>query len=194
MGLTQGNKIFHKGGVVGDNSPWKGTREALQLWKEGRTGDKLVDANMRELAATGFMSNRGRQNVASFLIFDLQVDWRYGAAHFEEHLLDYDPMSNWGNWVAAAGLTGQRVNRFNTKKQLSDYDPNREYVNLWLKGGSAAAKAMGATSTQEKVDMDLDSIISKNNGKGGKVSGGKGKRSGKGYDEASDRKARRWEA
>lgn len=73
-----------------------------------------MDANMRELKHTGFMSNRGRQNVAtglvdlaherlveaSFLIFDLGVDWRYGAAHFEELLLDYDPCSNWGNWVA----------------------------------------------------------------------------------------------
>ena len=52
---------------------------------------------------------------ASFLIFDLGVDWRYGAAHFEELLLDYDPCSNWGNWVAAAGLTGQRINKFNTR-------------------------------------------------------------------------------
>merc|ERR1719440_1211182 len=100
---------------------------------------------MKELAATGFMSNRGRQNVASYLIFDLGVDWRYGAAHFEELLLDYDPCSNWGNWVAAAGLTGQRVNRFNTKKQLSDYDPNREYVRHWgAAGGRAGASSSGA--------------------------------------------------
>merc|ERR1719331_396663 len=97
-----------------------------------RTKDPLVDANMLELKATGFMSNRGRQNVASYLIFDLGVDWRFGAAHFEEHLLDHDICSNWGNWVAAAGLTGQRLNRFNTRKQLSDYDPGCEYVDHWL--------------------------------------------------------------
>merc|ERR1719223_1472401 len=132
MALGQGDKIFKRGGVVNDRTPWTGTRDSLDRWKEGRTGDPLVDANMRELQATGFMSNRGRQNVASYLIFDLAVDWRYGAAHFEEHLLDYDPASNWGNWVAAAGLTGQRVNRFNTKKQLSDYDPRGEYVRHWL--------------------------------------------------------------
>jgi len=132
---------------TGDKTPWHGTRKALEQWKEGRTGDPLVDANMRELAATGFMSNRGRQNVASYLIFDLGVDWRYGAAHFEEHLLDYDPCSNWGNWVAAAGLTGQRVNKFNTKKQLKDYDPQNEYVKHWLgdlnsyhKGGASLEK------------------------------------------------------
>merc|ERR1740121_288521 len=128
MAHSQGDRIFKIGGVVNDTGRWTGSREALAGWKEGRTGDPLVDANMRELAATGFMSNRGRQNVASYLIFDLEVDWRYGAAHFEEHLLDYDPASNWGNWVAAAGLTGQRINKFNTRKQLNDYDPQRAYV------------------------------------------------------------------
>merc|ERR1719258_141335 len=62
----------------------------------GTLGVPLVDANMRELAATGFMSNRGRQNVASYLCLDLQIDWRYGADHFESLLLDYDVCSNWG--------------------------------------------------------------------------------------------------
>jgi deoxyribodipyrimidine photo-lyase len=61
---------------------------------------------MRELAATGFMSNRGRQNVASWLALDAGVDWRLGAEYFECQLLDYDCSSNWGNWVAAAGMTG----------------------------------------------------------------------------------------
>jgi FAD binding domain of DNA photolyase len=65
--------------------------EALQRWKAGRTGNPLVDANMRELTATGFMSNRGRQNAASYLVHDLGLDWRLGADHFESLLLDYDP-------------------------------------------------------------------------------------------------------
>jgi len=73
---------------------------------------------MRELAVTGFMSNRGRQNVASFLVHDLNLDWRSGADWFESSLLDYDVGSNWGNWVAMAGLTGGRVNRFNIIKQV----------------------------------------------------------------------------
>lgn len=64
------------------------------------------------------MSNRGRQNVASYLVLDLGVDWRRGADYFEEVLLDYDVTSNWGNWVAAAGLTGGRVNHFNIAKQV----------------------------------------------------------------------------
>lgn len=63
------------------------------------------------------MSNRGRQNVASFLALDLDLDWREGAWWFESCLLDYDVASNWGNWVAAAGLTGGRLNKFNITKQ-----------------------------------------------------------------------------
>merc|ERR1719484_512031 len=92
----------------------------------------LVDANMRELLATGFMSNRGRQKVASYLVLDLGLDWRLGAEHFEEHLVDYTPEANWGNWHAAAGLSGGRVNRFNILKQSKDYDPKGDYVKLWI--------------------------------------------------------------
>ncbi len=68
--------------------------------------------------AIGFMSNRGRQNVASYLVLDLGVDWRRGGDYFESLLLDYDVTSNWGNWVAAAGLTGGRINHFNITKQV----------------------------------------------------------------------------
>jgi deoxyribodipyrimidine photo-lyase len=154
MALSQGEKLFQPGGVTGDRSPWHGSKSALEKWKEGRTGDRLVDANMRELKATGFMSNRGRQNVASYLIFDLGVDWRYGAAHFEELLLDHDPCSNWGNWVAAAGLTGQRVNKFNTRKQLSDYDPGCEYVDHWLRGAPQIRKRKRAPCVKEIEGSD----------------------------------------
>ena len=68
-------------------------------------------------AGAGFMSNRGRQNVASYLVLDMGVDWRRGADWFETVLQDYDVCSNWGNWVAAAGLTGGRINHFNITKQ-----------------------------------------------------------------------------
>merc|ERR1719321_1447455 len=176
MGNSYGDKIFVPGGITGQNQRWSGSADSLIQWKEGRTGDQLVDANMRELSATGFMSNRGRQNVASYLIFDLGVDWRYGAAHFEEHLLDYDPCSNWGNWVAAAGLTGQRVNRFNTRKQLNDYDPKREYVRLWLEGGPSPAVGRTPLPAEDRADEAKKTPApsgypSKGSGKGGK--GGK---------------------
>lgn len=68
-------------------------------------------------ACAGFMSNRGRQNVASYLVLDMGVDWRLGADWFETVLQDYDVCSNWGNWVAAAGFTGGRINHFNIAKQ-----------------------------------------------------------------------------
>ena len=100
----------------------------MQKWKDGQTGRPLVDANMNELRESGFMSNRGRQNVASYLVLDLGVDWRYGASYFEHYLLDYDVCSNWGNWCQAAGLLGGRLNKFNITKQSSDYDSNGKEV------------------------------------------------------------------
>jgi len=139
FGLKHGNSIFKLDGTLGDQAHgshpnsrrWSFDKRYFQAWKEGKTGYPLVDANMRELAATGFMSNRGRQNVASFLAIDLSMDWRYGADHFESLLLDYDICSNWGNWCSAAGMTGGRLNRFNIAKQGKDYDPNGDYIKLW---------------------------------------------------------------
>lgn len=132
--LAQGSAIFQEGGPAGRHPVWEKDPggEKFRRWKEGRTGWPLVDANMRELAATGFMSNRGRQNVASFLCLDLSLDWRLGADYFEHMLLDYDVASNWGNWVAAAGLSGGRVNKFNIIKQSRQYDADGEYIKLWL--------------------------------------------------------------
>lgn len=132
--LAQGSAIFLEGGPAGKHKVWEKDPggEKFRRWKEGQTGWPLVDANMRELAATGFMSNRGRQNVASFLCLDLNLDWRLGADYFEHMLLDYDVASNWGNWVAAAGLTGGRVNKFNIVKQSKDYDKDGDYIRTWL--------------------------------------------------------------
>ncbi|MGB1216647.1 MAG: FAD-binding domain-containing protein, partial [Saprospiraceae bacterium] len=106
----------------------------FHLWSEGRTGIPFIDANMRELNQTGFMSNRGRQNVASFLVKDLKVNWQIGAEYFESLLLDYDPCSNWGNWNYVAGVgSDPRENRyFNILSQAKRYDPDGEYVRTWL--------------------------------------------------------------
>jgi deoxyribodipyrimidine photo-lyase len=93
--VKYGNEIFYPGGTIGKNPQWKYYDKSIIAWKTGQTGYPLVDANMRELAATGFMSNRGRQNVASFLAIDLNQDWRIGGDHFESLLLDYDVYSNW---------------------------------------------------------------------------------------------------
>jgi deoxyribodipyrimidine photo-lyase len=110
-------------------------QELLQTWIDGETGIDFIDANMIELKLTGFMSNRGRQNVASYLCNDLKLDWRYGAAYFEQQLIDYDVCSNWGNWAYLAGVGNDpRGNRyFNIEKQANDYDKDKLFRKLWLK-------------------------------------------------------------
>jgi len=125
----QQNGIQNKGIAVN-----KHNITILKSWIDGKTGVDFVDANMIELKLTGFMSNRGRQNVASYLCNDLKLDWRYGAAYFEQQLIDYDVCSNWGNWAYLAGVGNDpRGNRyFNIEKQAQDYDKNKAFRNLWL--------------------------------------------------------------
>lgn len=130
--MKHGSNIFMEYGTQGRDVRWRGDPSAFQRWKEGTTGMPLVDANMRELAQTGWMSNRGRQNVASYLALDLEEDWRQGADWFESALVDYDVCSNWGNWVAAAGMTGGRINAFNITKQSKDYDAEGDYIKKWI--------------------------------------------------------------
>ncbi len=134
LALQAGNSLFSLKGTAGITKSWSKDRQVLQRWVEGRTGIPFVDANMRELRATGFMSNRGRQNVASFLAKDLNVDWRFGAEWFESQLIDYDVCSNWGNWayVAGVGNDPRQDRRFNVVKQAYDYDPNGDYVRTWI--------------------------------------------------------------
>ena len=89
---------------------------------------------MIELQKTGFMSNRGRQNVASYFCKNLQLDWRIGAAYFEKMLIDYDVHSNYGNWLYLAGIGNDARDRsFNTEKQAEQYDSDKKFRNLWLK-------------------------------------------------------------
>ncbi len=134
VAAKHGDKLFYRTGLRGMDIPWKQDWRRFELWQTGRTGFPLVDANMRELAATGFMSNRGRQNVASFLTKNLGIDWRMGAEWFESLLLDYDPCSNWGNWNYTAGIgnDARGFRFFNINKQSQDYDPQGEYVKHWL--------------------------------------------------------------
>ena len=129
-----GNKIFYLSGLQGINIPWKQDWQRFELWQEGKTGYPLVDANMRELSLTGFMSNRGRQNVASFLTKNLGIDWRMGAEWFESLLIDYDVCSNWGNWnyTAGVGNDARGFRYFNILKQSQNYDSQGDYVRHWL--------------------------------------------------------------
>jgi deoxyribodipyrimidine photo-lyase len=134
MGKKYKNNIFKRGGTQSKKMPIiKENVESFNLWAQGRTGVPFVDANMRELNATGWMSNRGRQNTASFLVKDLKVNWQMGAEYFESMLLDYDPCSNWGNWnyVAGVGSDPREDRYFNILTQAKNYDPQGEYVKLW---------------------------------------------------------------
>lgn len=129
------HKFFLQNGIQNKESKLqKHDISSFQRWQNGQTGNDFIDANMLELKLTGFMSNRGRQNVASYLCNDLKLDWRYGAAYFEQQLIDYDVCSNWGNWAYLAGVGNDpRSNRvFNIEKQANDYDKNKKYRNLWL--------------------------------------------------------------
>ncbi|MEO0468574.1 MAG: DASH family cryptochrome [Bacteroidota bacterium] len=135
-----GNSIFFEHGLRGmpadkvKRVSEHKAKKRFDAWMAGETGIPFVDANMRELKLTGFMSNRGRQNVASFLVRDLGVDWRWGAEYFESVLIDYDPCSNWGNWNYVAGVGNDpRENRyFNVIGQGKRYDPEAEFLRLWL--------------------------------------------------------------
>ena len=144
-----GRQFFSRGGLQArDDIDWRtpdstadetipagsmSATEAFERWKHGNTGIPFVDANMRELNATGYLSNRGRQNVASFLVNNLRIDWRYGAAYFETQLIDYDPCSNYGNWAYIAGVgNDSRDQYFDIGWQAERYDTDGDYVKHWL--------------------------------------------------------------
>jgi deoxyribodipyrimidine photo-lyase len=133
--MKYGRTLFLKNGTKKAKSTISLNLQKFELWREGKTGNDFINANMLELKNTGFMSNRGRQNVASYLVHDLQVDWRLGAAYFEQMLIDYDVCSNWGNWAYVAGVGNDpRENRkFNPERQAQMYDPNEEFVKTWLR-------------------------------------------------------------
>lgn len=128
-----GAKLFQKKGMA-DQAPVVFARHrSFSAWCEGLTAEPFVNANMNELNHTGFMSNRGRQIVASYLIHNLGVDWRKGAAYFEKMLVDYDPGSNYGNWayIAGVGNDPRGGRKFNLQRQKETYDPKGEYQALW---------------------------------------------------------------
>jgi deoxyribodipyrimidine photo-lyase len=134
MGLKHGDRLFRVEGLQGVKLDWTKDWARFEYWRDGETGFPLIDANMQELAATGYMSNRGRQNVGSFLTKNLGIDWRIGAEYFESVLIDYDGCSNWGNWnyTAGVGNDARGFRYFNIPKQSRDYDPQGAYVKHWL--------------------------------------------------------------
>jgi deoxyribodipyrimidine photo-lyase len=119
-----------------DRIEWRNNEDEFKLWCEGKTGYPLVDAGMRQLNETGFMHNRVRMLVGSFLCKHLLIDWRWGEAYFAEKLHDYEMASNVGNWqwVAGSGVDAAPYFRiFNPTSQLDKFDKNRSYIKKWVK-------------------------------------------------------------
>jgi deoxyribodipyrimidine photo-lyase len=118
-----------------DAIKWENDNELFSAWCSGRTGFPIVDAGMRELVATGFMHNRVRMIVSSFLVKDLLISWQWGERFFAQHLTDYDPSVNNGNWqwAASTGCDAQPYFRiFNPWLQQKRFDPQCAYIKRWI--------------------------------------------------------------
>lgn len=132
VSLKHGDTIFKLEGILDKTYDWKFNDKALSQWINGNTREPFVNANMNELRLTGFMSNRGRQNVASYWAKEWHQDWRVGAAYFESMLSDYDVHSNYGNWMYNSGVGNDpRDRKFNIKRQAEMYDGDGAYQRLW---------------------------------------------------------------
>lgn len=114
---------------------WRNNEKEFELWCKGKTGFPIVDAGMRELNTTGFMHNRVRMIVSSFLIKDLLIDWKWGEAYFAQKLNDFDLSANNGGWqwAASSGCDAAPYFRiFNPTSQQERFDPNFEYIKRWI--------------------------------------------------------------
>ena len=130
--MKYGNSIFKIGGILEKDYSWNKDTKLVEMWINGKTNEPFINANMIELFTTGFMSNRGRQNVASFFAKEWNLDWRIGASYFESMLVDYDVHSNYGNWMYNSGVGNDpRDRKFNIKFQSERYDPIKKYEKLW---------------------------------------------------------------
>ena len=119
-----------------DHIKWRNNEREFELWCKGETGYPIVDAGMRQLNETGWMHNRVRMIVASFLTKHLLIDWRWGEAYFAEKLLDYELSSNNGNWQWAAGSgcdAAPYFRIFNPSAQQKQFDPELKYIKTWIK-------------------------------------------------------------
>lgn len=118
-----------------DGIQWRNNKDEFKKWCEGQTGYPLVDAGMRELNQTGYMHNRVRMVVASFLCKHLLIDWRWGEAYFAEKLLDFELSSNNGNWQWSAGTgcdAAPYFRVFNPSEQLKKFDKDLKYTKKWV--------------------------------------------------------------
>lgn len=142
-------RLFLAGGITGDNPDYDFDIVRFESWCLGETRWPLVNACMRQLNQTGYLSNRARQIVASALINELRLDWRCGAGYFEQQLIDYDVASNWGNWqyIAGVGADPRGGRHFSIEKQARQFDADGRFVAKWLNPcRQEAAGEAGATT------------------------------------------------
>lgn len=132
--LRHGADLFSFSGIKHQKPLTSFYPQRFRQWCEGTTPYPIVNACMRELNASGYMSNRGRQIVASCFVHEMGLDWRYGAAYFQRQLIDYDVASNWGNWqyLAGVGADPRGHRHFDLNKQTEQFDPDGEFRRHWL--------------------------------------------------------------
>jgi deoxyribodipyrimidine photo-lyase len=145
-------KLFKFSGIKNSNPTTSFYPERFQKWCQGNTPYPIVNACMKQLNATGYMSNRGRQLVASCFVHELNLDWRYGAAYMEQQLVDFDVASNWGNWqyLAGVGADPRGHRRFDLDKQARIYDPQGLFIKHW--GGD---KHLEPLDSRDTVDWPI---------------------------------------
>lgn len=134
MVKKHGAAVFAAGGIQGKPlDKLSDDVRRFQKWANGQTGQPLIDAGIRELRHTGYISNRMRQNLAAYLVHELEVNWQWGASFFESLLVDYDVCSNWMNWNAIAGLSRdpKAETVLDPEAQTEKYDPDSVYINQW---------------------------------------------------------------
>ena len=127
--------VTHNFKAAYDGIQWRNNEAEFELWCQGKTGFPMVDAGMRQLNQTGYMHNRVRMVVASFLCKHLLIDWRWGEAYFAQKLLDFDLSANVGNWQWAAGTgcdAAPYFRVFNPQIQLEKFDKNGIYIRKWI--------------------------------------------------------------
>ena len=135
MGKKYGDQIFYKSGITGKKVSFVKDQDALNRWKQGKTGVDIIDAAMHQLNLTGWMPDVLRRLTANYLINVLKLDWRLGAAYFESMLIDYDPCSNWVSWLNLAGFGPDTKEDRTIHYDLAGkkLDPEGTYITTWIK-------------------------------------------------------------
>lgn len=145
-----------------ENVKFENDKNKFEAWCKGQTGFPIVDAGIRQLIATGFMHNRVRMIVASFLVKDLHIDWRWGEKFFAQHLIDYDPAVNNGNWqwASSTGCDAQPYFRiFNPWLQQERFDPDCTYIKRWIPElKNVSAKTLNELHKHRGLDMPSTTI------------------------------------